>query len=50
MAEPKGGWRRNDPKVGRVNQGDLFAQETVFMQPKSRADRSQSLHSSCEVP
>ena len=32
-------------------QGDLFAKETVFMQrPKSRADRSQSLHSSREVP
>ena len=34
-----------------MNQGDLFAKETEFMQrPKSRADRSQSLQSSGEVP
>ena len=48
--EPKGGWRRKDQRARCVNQGDLFAKETVFMQrPKSRAGRSQSLHSSGEV-
>jgi len=49
--EPKGGWRRNDQKTRCVNQGDLFAEETVFRQrPKSRANRSQSLPSSREIP
>ena len=28
---PAGGWRQNGRKVVEVNQGDLFAAETVFM-------------------
>ena len=31
-----GGWRRNDGKVGYMNQGDLSGDRTVFMQ---RTDR-----------
>ena len=38
-------------KVVHVKQGDLFATRTVFMlkEPKSRASRSQSAHSSAEA-
>ncbi len=28
-----GGWRRNDGKVGYMNQGDLLRYRTVFMRP-----------------
>ena len=48
-----GGWRRKDRKVRCVKQGDLAGTETVFMLPegpKSRPGRSQSVHSSEEVP
>jgi len=47
-----GGWRRNDGKVGYMNQGDLSGGPPVFMlveQPKSRPLRSQSVHSSDEA-
>ncbi len=47
-----GGWRRNDGKVGYMNQGDLAGVWTVFtlvFQPKSRPARSQSGHISKEA-
>ncbi len=50
--DASGGWRRNDGKVGYMNQGDLAGVWAVFMlvfQPKSRPARSQSGHSSKEA-
>ena len=47
-----GVWRRNDGKVGYMNQGDLIGKWAVFMlgnEPKSRPVRSQSGHSSEEA-
>ena len=37
-----GGWRRNDGKVGCMNQGDLSGIRTVFIPPHGgrRADRA----------